>query len=103
VDRIEQVIVDLKDSLEREIGNVGQTMREGFTQVTNRFDDQGARLERHVGLWQTGARWSARMDAWAEKVDASLESQGPRNRRVARAPCPPGTQIGLTYLALPPI
>jgi hypothetical protein len=45
VDHIEQLIVDLKDRPEREIGNLGQTMREGFTQVTNRFDDQGARLD----------------------------------------------------------
>jgi peptidoglycan/xylan/chitin deacetylase (PgdA/CDA1 family) len=68
VDHIERLIIDLKESLEREI-------REGFSQVTNRFDDQAARLERHAGLWQTGARWSARMDAWAEKVDGSLEAK----------------------------
>ncbi len=68
MDHIERLIIDLKESLEREI-------REGFSQVTNRFDDQAARLERHAGLWQTGARWSARMDAWAEKVDGSLEAK----------------------------
>lgn len=79
MDHIEQLIVDLKESLEREIrsevGSLRQDMREGFSVLTNRFDDQAARLERHAGLWQTGARWSARMDAWAEKVDGSLEAK----------------------------
>jgi hypothetical protein len=75
VEHIEQLIIDLKESLEREIGSLRQEMRDGFTAVTNRFDDQSARLDRHAGLWQTGSRWSARMDAWAEKVDGSLEAK----------------------------
>jgi hypothetical protein len=32
-------------------------------------------LERHAGLWETGARWSSRMDARAEKVNAGLEAK----------------------------
>jgi hypothetical protein len=36
---IERLITDMKESLEREI-------REGFSQVTTRFDTQAARLER---------------------------------------------------------
>jgi hypothetical protein len=75
VERIEQLIIDLKESLEREIGSLRQEMRDGFAAVTNRFDDQATRLDRHAGLWRTGSRWSARMDAWAEKVDGSLEAK----------------------------
>jgi len=63
-----RLITDVKESLEREI-------REGFAQVNTRFDTQAARLERHAALWQTGRRWSARMDDWAEKVDAALEAK----------------------------
>jgi hypothetical protein len=75
VGNVEQSIVDLKDSLEREIGVLKQDMHQGFSHLNDRFDTQAARLERHAGLWQTGARWSARMDAWAEKVDAALEAK----------------------------
>jgi hypothetical protein len=62
------LITDVKESLEREI-------REGFAQVTTRFDTQATRLDRHAALWQTGRRWSGRMDDWAEKVDAALETK----------------------------
>ncbi len=76
MEHIEQLIIDLKESLEREIASLKQDlrqeMRDGFSAVTARLDDQAARLDRHAGLWQTGSRWSARMDAWAEKVDGSL-------------------------------
>ena len=79
MDHIEQLIIDLKESLEREIASLKQDlrqeMRDGFSAVTARFDDQAARLDRHAGLWQTGSRWSARMDAWAEKVDGSLAAK----------------------------
>ena len=76
---LEQLIVDVKESLEREIGNLKESlereMRQGFAQITTRFDTQAARLDRHAGLWQAGTRWSSRMDAWAEKVDGSLEAK----------------------------
>jgi hypothetical protein len=62
------LITDVKESLERE-------MREGFAQLTTRFDTQATRLDRHAALWQTGRRWSGRMDDWAEKVDAALETK----------------------------
>jgi DNA-binding GntR family transcriptional regulator len=68
VSNIEQLLVDVKESLERDI-------HEGFAQVNARFDTQAARMDRHASLWQTGAHWSARMDGWAEKVDAALEAQ----------------------------
>jgi len=75
VEHLEQLIVDLKDSLERELGGMKQDLHEGLEQIQTRFDTQGARLDRQAGLWQTGARWSRRMDDWAEKVDRALESK----------------------------
>jgi hypothetical protein len=75
VGNVEQSIVELKESLERELGALRLEMHEGFSRINARFDTQAARLERHAGLWQTGARWSGRMDAWAEKVDAALEAK----------------------------
>jgi hypothetical protein len=65
---IEQLIIDLKDSLEREI-------RDGFSQMNTRFDNQAARLDRHAALLQTGSRWTNRMNKWAEQVDAALEKK----------------------------
>ncbi len=72
---LEQLILDVKESLEREIHALRDEMRVGFAQVNPRFDTQAIRLERHAALWQTGRRWSARMDAWAEKVDSALETK----------------------------
>jgi len=69
------LIIDLKESLEREIQGLAREMREGFAQVNTRFDTQAARLDRHAALWQTGRRWRGRMDDWAEKVDAALEAK----------------------------
>jgi hypothetical protein len=77
VENIEQFLMDVKDSLEREIHGLGREMRGEFAQlkaeINTRFDTQAARLERHAGLWQTGSRWSGRMDIWAEKIDAAIE------------------------------
>ncbi len=70
---LEREIRQVKESLEREIRQVKDSMDRGFAQVNTRLDTQAARLERHAGMWQTGRRWSGRMDAWAEKVDGALE------------------------------
>jgi hypothetical protein len=72
MENLEKLIVDLKDSLERELTGLRHDVQQGIGQLNTRFDTQAARLERHAGLWQTGARWSSRMDAWAEKVDVAL-------------------------------
>ena len=80
MENLEKLIVDLKDSLERELAGLRSDVQQGVGQLNSRFDTQAARLERHAGLWQTGARWSSRMDAWAEKVDAALEA---KNREIA--------------------
>lgn len=75
MENLGKLILDLKESLERELGALRQDVQRGLDQLNSRFDTQAARLERHAGLWQTGARWSSRMDAWAEKVDAALEAK----------------------------
>jgi hypothetical protein len=82
VENIERLLMDVKDSLEREIHGVGQEVQglarkidEGFAQVNTRLDTQATRLDRHAGLWQTGTRWSGRMDIWAEKIDAAIETK----------------------------
>lgn len=84
MEHLEKLIIDLKESLEREIQGVGRDLREemrtGFARIENRFDIQAARLDRHAALLQTGSRWTARMNDWAEKIDQSLETQ---NREIA--------------------
>jgi hypothetical protein len=74
------LITDVKESLERELGSLRHEMREGFAQVNSRLDAQALRLERQGMLWQTGRRWGARMDDWADKMDAALEV---RDREIA--------------------
>jgi hypothetical protein len=73
MDHLEQLIIDLKESLERE-------MRSGFARIETRFDTQAARLDRHAALLQTGSRWTGRMNDWAEKIDQALEA---KDREVA--------------------
>jgi hypothetical protein len=63
---LEHLIVDVKESLERE-------MHAGFQQITDRFDGQTVRFDRHGALLQTGSRWTTRMTGWSERIDASLE------------------------------
>ena len=71
MEHLERLIVDLKESLEREIREV----RAGISRLETRFDNQANRLDRHAALLQTGSRWSARMNEWAEKVDEALEAK----------------------------
>jgi|SRR5579872_2097684 len=72
---MERLVINVKESLEREIGGLRHEMHEGFVQVNTRFETQAVRLDRQAGLWQAGARWSTRMDAWADKVDTALEAK----------------------------
>ena len=64
---LERLLIDVKESLEREI-------RGGFSEMRTRFDNP-TRPDRRVGMLHTGSRWSARMNEWAERVDAALEAQ----------------------------
>lgn len=75
MDNLERLLLDVKESLEREIGGLRQEMQRGFMQLNSRFDIQAARLDRHAGYWQAGTRWTSRMDVWAEKVDGALETK----------------------------
>ncbi len=77
---LEQLIIDMKESLEREIGSLRSEMREGFARINSRFDLQAQRLDRHGALWQTGRRWSCKMDDWAERSTSLWR------RRNARSP-----------------
>ncbi len=72
-DHPERLLIDFKESLEREVRGVEREVRSGFSEMKTRFDNQAARLDRQAGLLQTGSRWSGRMNEWAEKVDAALE------------------------------
>jgi hypothetical protein len=80
IGNLERLVVDVKESLEREMGTLKQDMRQGFAEVKTRFDNQSGRLDRHGALLQTGSRWSTRMNAWAEKIDAALET---KDRQIA--------------------
>jgi hypothetical protein len=70
-----ELITDLKESLERELHSMDQKLADGFASITIRLDDQAASLRRHAVSWQTGRRWSAGMDDWAEKIDTALETK----------------------------
>ncbi|MBC7927232.1 MAG: hypothetical protein H7039_16410 [Bryobacteraceae bacterium] len=71
---LEQLIIDMKESLEREIKAFREEFHDFRSDITSRFEAQAARLDRHAGLWQTGSRWSGRMDVWAEKIDANSDT-----------------------------
>jgi predicted RNase H-like nuclease (RuvC/YqgF family) len=79
MDHLEHLIVDLKESLERQIlgveSSLRQEMREGFARIETKFDTQAARLDRQAGLLQTGNRWIARTNDWTEKIDKALETK----------------------------
>jgi gas vesicle protein len=68
-----ELITAVKESLERELHSFERKLEEGFAQLNTRFDTPAARLDRHAALWQTGRRWSSRMDDWSEKIDSALE------------------------------
>jgi hypothetical protein len=49
-----RLIVDLKESLERETHGLAREIREGFAQLNKRFDAQAARLDKLEG---SSSRW----------------------------------------------
>ena len=63
-ERMVTLMTSVKESLERQIDG-----------VASRFDAQAMRLDRQAAMLQTGARWTNRMIAWAEKVDVSLDKR----------------------------
>jgi hypothetical protein len=74
VTRLEQSLTDTRSNLEHLITDVKDSlkreMHQGFALVNARLDTQGARLDR-----QAGTRWSSKMDAWAEKIDTAFEAK----------------------------
>lgn len=73
MEHLEQLLIDIKESLERQIHGLQDEVRSGFTSVNSRFDTQALRMDRQAALIQTGSRFSARMIDWSEKVDVSLD------------------------------
>lgn len=57
-----ELLTSVSESLQRE-------MHAGFEQLAARMDLMERRLDRHGSLLQTGARWTARMATWSERVD----------------------------------
>jgi len=73
--RTEHLLIDFKESLERQVHALGREMSEGFARIETKFDTQAARLDRQGGLLQTGSRWIARTNDWTEKIDKALETK----------------------------
>jgi hypothetical protein len=46
VSNVEKLIMDLKESLERELAALRQTMQQGFSRINDRFDSQAEHLDR---------------------------------------------------------
>src|SRR5438105_5931704 len=67
-----ELLTLVKESLERE-------MNAGFERILVRMDTMERRLDRHGSLLQTGARWTARMAAWSDRVD---KGDGDRDIRI---------------------
>jgi hypothetical protein len=69
------LVIDVKESLEREMNTRFDEVNRRFDAVDARFDAQANRLDRQAAIIQSGARWSARMTAWSEKIDVSLDTK----------------------------
>ena len=83
MDNIEQLLTDIKESLEREMQGLRREMKglhQRFDEVNARFDNQAIRLDRHAALLQVGSRWTGRINEWAEKVDSAMDV---KDRQVA--------------------
>ena len=72
---LERLIVDVKESLETEMGSLETEMKGGFSSLSTKLDDISIRLDRHAGLLRSGGQRIVRLDDWAEKVDKSLETK----------------------------
>ena len=46
MENLEKLIIDLKDSLERELAGLRHDLQHGLAELNGRFDTQAARLER---------------------------------------------------------
>jgi hypothetical protein len=67
-----RLLDNVSESLQREIHSIQREMRAGFAEMRSGFDRVEARLGRHGGLLQGGARQITRMIDWSEKMDELL-------------------------------
>jgi hypothetical protein len=71
IGNLEKLMRVTKESLEREL----HSFRD---EVLSRLDLQAGRCR--AMFWETGRRWSDRMDSWAAKIEAALET---KDRQIA--------------------
>lgn len=71
IDSLALLIENVSESLHRE-------MRAGFAQM----EDMSRRLDKHASMLQTGARWTARMATWSERVDQRVTAHEQRLQRL---------------------
>jgi hypothetical protein len=50
-DNLERLLVDIKESLEAEMGGLNTQMQRGFSSVNTKLDDMSTRLDRQAGLF----------------------------------------------------
>jgi predicted nucleic acid-binding Zn-ribbon protein len=74
-DNLERLMLDIKESLETEMGGLDTQMQGGFASLNTKLDDMSTRLDRQAGLLRAGGQRIVRLDDWAEKVDKSLEAK----------------------------
>jgi predicted nucleic acid-binding Zn-ribbon protein len=74
-DNLERLMVDIKASLDTEMGGLNTQMHGGFASLNTKLDDMSTRLDRQAGLLRAGGQRIVRLDDWAEKVDKSLEAK----------------------------
>jgi hypothetical protein len=70
---LEQLIIDLKESLERELHSFRSEMTEFREEVRSRFDGQAVRMDHQFGLLESGRRRIARMDQAIERLHKAME------------------------------
>ena len=73
---LEQLIVDMKESLEREIHGMEARLNSRLDRFELRFEAQAARLDRLDTTLRAGGEWTSGMIDWASKVDTSLDGFG---------------------------
>ena len=73
---LEQLIIDMKDSLEREMHGMEARLISRLDKIDLRFEAQAARLDRLDTTIRAGGRWTSGMIDWSSKVDTSLDGFG---------------------------
>lgn len=74
-DRLYELMVSVKESLEKEILTIHKELHIFRDSMETRFDTQAARLERQGGLMRAANVWLSRMTDWSEKIDSQLEAK----------------------------